>query len=114
VRNTDGHEAVHEVKRDLGLRGNDVDGMRRRLREQGTAVRSTDGIEGYGGVDTTKEQTVRAVRGAAAQRLQAQYRFVRLCVMMLRSCACTAVRVIYCKHVLLLRPICSTHQASKV
>jgi hypothetical protein len=61
VRGADGHEAVHEVKRDLGLRGNDVDGM-----------------EGYGGVDTSKGQTVRAVRGAAAQRLQAQYRLVQL------------------------------------
>jgi hypothetical protein len=57
VRNADGHEAVHEVRNDLGLRGSDVDGMRRRLREQGTAVRSSDGIEGYGGVDTTKGQT---------------------------------------------------------
>jgi hypothetical protein len=78
VRGADGQEAVHEVQRDLGLRGNDVDGMRRRLREQGTAVRSSDGIEGYGGVDTTKGQTVRAVKGAAAQRLQAQYRLVQL------------------------------------
>jgi calcyphosin len=72
VRGADGHEAVHEVQRDLGLRGSDVDGMRRRLREQGTAVRSSDGIEGYGAADTTKGQTVQPRRQQHSKQQQQQ------------------------------------------
>ena len=56
VRTKDGREAVQEVQRDLGLRGNDVAGMRQRLMaQQGSGLDGTEAIESCGGYDSTSK-----------------------------------------------------------
>uniref|UniRef100_A0A6U4DCT4 EF-hand domain-containing protein n=1 Tax=Phaeomonas parva TaxID=124430 RepID=A0A6U4DCT4_9STRA len=62
VTHRDGRQTVEEIKDDLGVRPDDVDGYRERLRRQN--IDAAD-MELYGGVDTTKGRKSRGGRPPA-------------------------------------------------